>query len=170
MAEYLIQDTTLYEIAEAIRSRTKKTDEILVSDMAKEIRDIVIQRESVVNPSTTSIPAYTYYQMTSIPKYITFEKVKTVGAHAFTLTRVKKLKFLVVTSIDTYGLNSEDLECLILSGSTVPTLGSNALVATQIAKGLGYIYVTDSLIDSYKSDAAWSTYANQIKPISEYTE
>lgn len=31
----------------------------------------------------------------------------------------------------------------------------------------GYIYVPDSLVDSYKSATNWSTYANQIKPLSE---
>lgn len=31
----------------------------------------------------------------------------------------------------------------------------------------GYIYVPDSLVDSYKSATNWSTYADQIKPLSE---
>ena len=90
--------------------------------------------------------------------------------HAFTFSGVKKIKLPIVTSIDKYGLNSDDLECLILPGTSIPTLGSDALVSTIIAKGAGYIYVADSLVDSYKSDASWSTYASQIKPLSEYTE
>lgn len=40
MAEYLIQDTTLTEIADAVRAKTKKTDVILVSDLANEINGI----------------------------------------------------------------------------------------------------------------------------------
>ena len=40
MAEYLIKDTTLTEIADAVRAKTKKTDTILVSDLAEEIAGI----------------------------------------------------------------------------------------------------------------------------------
>ena len=32
------------------------------------------------------------------------------------------------------------------------------------------IYVTDKLVDSYKANANWSTYADYIKPLSEYVE
>ena len=37
MAEYLIQDSTLTAIADAVRTKTKKTDTILVSNIADEI-------------------------------------------------------------------------------------------------------------------------------------
>lgn len=40
MAEYLIQDTTLTGIADAVRAKTGKTGSILVSDMASEIANI----------------------------------------------------------------------------------------------------------------------------------
>ena len=41
---------------------------------------------------------------------------------------------------------------------------------TPIASGTGYIYVPDELVDQYKVATNWSTYANQIKPLSEYVE
>ena len=34
----------------------------------------------------------------------------------------------------------------------------------------GYIYVPDDLVESYKTTTGWSTYASQIKPLSEYVE
>ena len=40
MAEYLIQDTTLINIADAVRAKTGKTETILISDMASEIASI----------------------------------------------------------------------------------------------------------------------------------
>lgn len=40
MAEYLIQDTTLTAIANAVRAKTKKSDAILVSNLAEEIASI----------------------------------------------------------------------------------------------------------------------------------
>ena len=41
---------------------------------------------------------------------------------------------------------------------------------TPIANGTGYIYVPDNLVDQYKFADNWSTYASQIKPISELEE
>ena len=43
-----------------------------------------------------------------------------------------------------------------------------AFYNTPIANGTGYIYVADTLVDSYKTAENWSVYASQIKPLSEY--
>ena len=45
-----------------------------------------------------------------------------------------------------------------------------ALYNTPIAKGTGYIYVPDALVNDYKKATNWSVFANQIKPLSEYVE
>lgn len=44
--------------------------------------------------------------------------------------------------------------------------------ATYNPDGLkdGYIYVPDALVEDYKAATNWSTYASQIKPLSEYVE
>lgn len=46
MAEYLIQDTTLTAIANAVRAKTKKSDAILVSNLAEEINQIPLGGDS----------------------------------------------------------------------------------------------------------------------------
>lgn len=52
--------------------------------------------------------------------------------------------------------------------TSVPTLSStNNFYNTPIANGTGYIYVPDNLVESFKSATNWSTYADQIKAISE---
>ena len=52
--------------------------------------------------------------------------------------------------------------------TSVPTLSStNVFGNTPIASGTGYIYVPDDLVESFKSATNWSTYADQIKAISE---
>lgn len=38
---------------------------------------------------------------------------------------------------------------------------------TPIARGEGYVYVPDNMVETYKAANNWSTYANQIKGISE---
>jgi hypothetical protein len=52
--------------------------------------------------------------------------------------------------------------------TAVPTLAnSNAFTGTKIASKTGYIYVPDTLVDSFKSASNWSTYASVILPISQ---
>ena len=48
-------------------------------------------------------------------------------------------------------------------------LDANAFEGTPIASGAGYIYVQSKHIDSYKTDANWSAYANQIRTLEDYT-
>lgn len=58
---------------------------------------------------------------------------------------------------------------LINNVTQVPTLEAiSAFSNTPISKGTGYIYVPDDMVDSFKSATNWSSFADQIKPISEY--
>lgn len=59
---------------------------------------------------------------------------------------------------------------VIIKASQIPNISMNAggpFYASGIASGKGYIYVPDDLVDDYKAAEGWSTYANQIKGISE---
>ena len=44
---------------------------------------------------------------------------------------------------------------------------TNAFAGSGIANGTGFVYVPDNLVDSYKTATNWSTYASQIKSLSE---
>lgn len=58
---------------------------------------------------------------------------------------------------------------LILRSNEKCTLSNiNAFNSTPIAEGLGWIYVPSDLVELYKADTNWSTFANRIVPISEY--
>ena len=75
-----------------------------------------------------------------------------------------------ISSIDTEVFSGcSNLSKLVLPNITaVPTLTNvNALNNTPIANGNGYIYVPDNLVGQMKSATNWSTYANQIKGVSE---
>ena len=75
------------------------------------------------------------------------------------------------TNISTNTFQNSGLTTLILRNSNVATLSNiNAFSGTPIASGTGYIYVPDELVESYKVATNWSTYASQIKPLSEYKE
>lgn len=79
-----------------------------------------------------------------------------------------------ITAINSKAFNDcTKLSILSLPNVTeVPTLGAtipfgNSTWPTPIYKGTGYIYVPDTLVESFKSATNWSTYADQILPISE---
>ena len=83
---------------------------------------------------------------------------------------LKRLDFPSVESISGGAFSScSRLVTLILrKADTVCTLENvNALTNTPIARGSGFVYVPDDLVEQYKAATNWSTYANQIKPISE---
>ena len=78
-----------------------------------------------------------------------------------------------ITVINNYAFQScNTLAKIVFPNVTgVPTLSNvNAFNYTPIETGTGYIYVPDSLVDSFKSATNWSTYADQIKPLSELEE
>lgn len=64
------------------------------------------------------------------------------------------------------------LETLVLRNTTriAQLANNNALKGTAIESGKGYIYVPDELVDTYKADTKWTTFSEQIKPLSELPE
>lgn len=96
--------------------------------------------------------------------------LQTVDTSAFTGDMaLEKIELPAATSIGTSAFNScTSLTTLILSGSTVCALqNANAFYNSAITAGTGFIYVPDSLVDTYQSATNWSTHAAQIKGISE---
>lgn len=65
-----------------------------------------------------------------------------------------------------------NLVTLILRSPKKCTLISDNYVFynTPIASGTGYIYVPSALLDSYKTDNMWSTYAAQFRAIEDYPD
>ena len=61
------------------------------------------------------------------------------------------------------------LTTVIIDNENVfPMTNVNMFTGTPIESGTGYVYVPDNLVDTYKTATNWSTYADQIKPLSEY--
>lgn len=64
--------------------------------------------------------------------------------------------------------NCQNLETLIIDNPNMFKMtNKNVFSGTPIAKGTGYVYVPDNMVETYKSAANWSTYADQIKGMSE---
>ena len=67
----------------------------------------------------------------------------------------------------------DSLKTMILRSNEVCVLKySGAISSTPIATSTteGFIYVPDDLVESYKTATNWSTYASQIKGLSELGE
>ena len=124
------------------------------------------------------------------------EKVELVGSNAFENRPIKKaiigekttnpatfngtcfsnsqLETLICNNVSkfyTMAFWKSKLSTLVIKGATVPQLASTSVFDnTPIANGTGSIYVLDALVEQYKVATNWAIYADQIKPLSEYTE
>ncbi len=104
----------------------------------------------VAFPEATTIEAYAFYQNTKL-KTVRLPKARSFGISA--LNGCTGLTALIIEQED-----------------TICSLASNGLANSGIASGIGYVYVPDTKVDSYKSATNWSAYASQIKPLSELVE
>lgn len=125
----------------------------------------------VSGPDATKIAANAFYQMTTLE---TVESTATVieDSAFYYCTNLKKVD-LTSTSPVTIQANAfaslAKFTHLIIRSTTVSSLAAtSALTGTKIASGYGAIYVPSGLVATYKAATNWSTYADQIFPISEY--
>ena len=128
-------------------------------------------KPSIINfPLLETISTYTFAYITT-PCSVNLPSLKTTSNSSFRDSKgITKVDLAIATKIDNlcfYYCNS--LETLILRKSdAICTLqNTNAFTGTKIASGTGYVYVPDELVEEYKVATNWSTFANQIKGLSE---
>ena len=162
----------LTAIANAIRAKTGKTAKMTMTEMVTEIGELSNASAYTTNTYLTEIATNAYINCNSISQ-VKFENVTSIGNSAFQYCyNLRIADFPAATKIGTYAFNNcSNMEALILRNTTqVCSLAAlNALYYSGINNRTGYIYVPDALVDSYKAATNWSTYAAQIKPLSEYT-
>ena len=135
-------------------------------------------------PKAASIGTNAFYGCSALTE-VDFPAVASVGDGVFYGNRaLAKADFSVATSIGTTAFyDCRSLTALILRSETMCTLGdTNAFNncyhilgtsnSTYNPSGLkdGYIYVPRALVDTYKADSNWSTFASQIRAIEDYPE
>lgn len=123
--------------------------------------------------SLDSMCAYCYYlESIDVSSLDTSEvdNFNRVFMHCEALTR------LDLSAWDTRSLQSSEytfaytknLTALIINNPRKFNLTNvNALEGSAIAAGTGFVYVPANMVATYKADAVWGQYANQIKSISE---
>ena len=120
-------------------------------------------------PECTRIKEDTFINCTNLVT-VDLPKCTTIESNAFAnCTSLTTIDLPECTSIgNTAFAGCTNLTTIILSNNQVVTLGNiNAFNNSPIVYGTGYVYVPDNLVNSYKTATNWSTYANQIKPLSE---
>lgn len=97
----------------------------------------------------TELPGNSFRYCHDITELTCNGLIQTIGSYAFgNCSSLKKVVFPNITS--------------------VPTLSNtNAFTGTPIANGTGYFYIPDTLVTQMQSASNWSTYASQIKGVSE---
>lgn len=120
------------------------------------------------NDTRTEIGAYAFYYCKSLHT-VNCPKVSVLESACFGYcTALQRIEFPVNNIYTKTFDNCSKLDTLIIRYNGVCRLrATDAFRSTPIANGTGYIYVPDDLVDSYKTATNWTTYANQIKPISE---
>ena len=102
---------------------------------------------SVNMPNVTSIEYYAFQNCTSLTT-VDFSNLTSIASGAF------------------YSCTS--LKTVILRNTTqVCTLANTIVFSSKPADG--YFYVPRALVDGYKTNSNWSTYANQIRALEDYT-
>lgn len=121
-------------------------------------------------PNVTSTGTNIFYACYALHT-VNLPKLLAISTNMFSYSSLlRRLDFPSVESIDTRAFSScSRLVTLVLrKADAVCTLKNvNAFTNTPIEKGTGFVYVPDNLVEQYKVATNWSTYANQIKPISE---
>ena len=119
----------------------------------------------------TSMDLYSFYKCTKIAIKEIPAGVTKIPTYCFgqckAITSLKMLGNIIEISSQAFYLASNLKEVILPNITSIPILGNNAFSNTEIGYKRGYIYVPDNLVESFKTATNWSTYANQIKAISE---
>lgn len=102
-------------------------------------------------------------------KNINLPNCTTIGESAFSGCKaLESVDLGSATTISKSAFNScAKLTTLIIRTNQVASAVSTTLTYSAIASGTGYIYVPDDLVEDYKVTNIWSSYADQIKGLSE---
>lgn len=113
-----------------------------------------------------NVPLNAFYGCVAL-ETINLPSAKTLNNYCLANTNISSIELPSVETIKSYAFYySENLEELILSGETMVTLENiDAFTGTKITASTGSIKVPASLVDTYKADAKWLTFASQIEAI-----
>lgn len=123
-------------------------------------------------PNVTHIDLYGFNYCTGLTE-IVLPSVKRIESQSFnSCGKLTKIDAPMLEYIGSHSITASKLTTLIIRHSNSVCVLNNApaLGSTPIANGTGFIYVPDDMVEAYKTATNWSSYASQIKPLSELGE
>ena len=142
-----------------------------ISAIGNNVFNQCVSLREVILPSTVKGTGTSGFTNCINLEKINVENLTSVGTSGFRYCNsLTELVFEDLLSIGATAFDScDNLSTVVIKRGRVCTLANiNAFTGTPIASGNGSIYVTDSLVDEYKVAENWITYANCIKPVSEW--
>lgn len=122
---------------------------------------------SVSAPVTNLIPHSCFARCAALES-ISFPQAGTFNDWCFSYcSALQEATLPAARTFTRYVFANSALGKLVLPGETVAKIAADTFHNTPIAKGTGYVYVPDDLLESYKAAANWVSIADQIKPLSE---
>lgn len=133
------------------------------------------QLEELDMPSLATVPNSMCRGCSKLKKVRLLHMTGEVGSNSFQeCSELKYIDIGTATAINAAAFyNCQTLTTLIMRANNIVPIKQNfngTFYNSPMIRGEGYFYVPDNLVERYKTDNNWSTYASQIKPLSELEE
>jgi len=124
--------------------------------------------KKIILPNLTSMMGYTFYGLTAC-KLIQLDSWNmSAGTSQYFQNTTGRIVLPSLTQIYNYSFRNSQFSEIVLPQNRVVVINHyGAFNGSSMASGTCLVYVPDDLVESYKTATNWSTYADQIKPISE---
>ncbi len=176
----LYEENDIQKIADAIRTKTGKSNKLKVGEMSGAVERISIgysleeiamkELSGEITVLSENLKSYTFclfYNLTSIIA----PNATLIGTLCF--SNDTALKYCDLSSKCSFNdrcfFNCTSLNLILRSTEQCPLSSTSIFQSSSIAKGTGDIYVPKGLVDSYKSATNWSVYADQFRALEDYT-
>jgi hypothetical protein len=166
-------NTESEEVAALLSNTMTVLDNSLVTTLRTRVCQSATKLVTVNLPNVTSLGGYAFYQCSNL-ETVTLPKLTTISTQTWYMC--PKLEYadcgqLGNVTAQTFA-SCTALKTLILrKTSSICTLSNaNGVSGSGISKGTGYIYVPSALIDTYKTETNWSTFADQFRAIEDYPD
>lgn len=165
-------------IGQAIFSNCSNLTSLTVPTTVTRLNDYAFQNcSNLTNVSDLSAVTYAGPYVFNNTKLSRIEMPSlTSNVNAYTFSNCSNLTYVDLgkcnSILNNAFQNSNNIETLVLrkTGSISTLQNISILSSTKIGAGTGYIYVPDDLVDTYKFATNWTTFAEQIKGLSELEE
>ena len=175
MAKKMYEEASVQALAAALRAQNGLVTTYKIGDMAQAVLDLETELPGLLAGTLTAleskaatIRSYAAYNCGALTSVV-LPAATYIGERAFSgCSNLLTVRLGAVQTISYLAFSGAGITSLIIEATGVVTLMStSALQSTPIASGTGYIYVPDDLVETYKAATNWSTYAAQIKGLSE---